>query len=83
MTEILDIGKVYANNKEENYYRIYDENHNYFKKYLGVFTNIYDAAERNGNITRPFGKNTNNNAKYVKIKSHNKGEKRIVHPNEL
>jgi hypothetical protein len=61
LTEILDIGKAYANRREENYLRIIEDNNSYFKKNLGIFTNIIDAAQRNGNIIQPFDINKNAN----------------------
>ena len=50
---------VFANKREENYQRTFEDNRNYFKKHLGIFTNIIDAANRNGNIIQPFANNKN------------------------
>ena len=61
LTEILDIGKAYANRREENYLRIIEDNNSYFRKNLGIFTNIIDAAQRNGNIIQPFDINKSAN----------------------
>ena len=56
---------VFANKKEDNYQRTFEEDRNYFKKYTGVFTNIINASNKNGNVIQPFG---NNNNKFDKHK---------------
>ena len=70
-TEFLDFGKIYKSKKEENYHRTFEENQNYFKKNIGIFTNIIDLAHRNGNLIQPFGNNKNISKM---IKSNSKGE---------
>ncbi len=54
LTETLDLNQVFHNKIEKNYIKIMDNNQNYFKKYTGIFSNICDAANKNGNIIQPF-----------------------------
>lgn len=54
LTETLDLNQVFHNKIEKNYSNMINENHNYFKKYTGIFTNICDAANKNGNMIPPF-----------------------------
>lgn len=54
LTETLDLNQVFHNKIEKNYVNIVNENQNYFKKYSGIFTNICDAANKNGCIIQPF-----------------------------
>jgi len=73
LTETLDLNQVFHNNVEQNYVNVMNENPNYFKKYTGIFTNICDAANRNGNIIQPFGhSNENNKDKIKSLKAHNR-----------
>jgi hypothetical protein len=74
LTEILDIGMAYANKYEDNYQRYIVDDGNYFRKNLGVFTNIIDSANRNGNIIKPFGNN--------KIKPEKVSKKEIHSPRD-
>ena len=72
LTETLDLNQVFHNKVEKNYVRMINENQNYYKKYTGIFTNICDAANKNGNIIQPFSHNMNSNDNEKSFKSHNR-----------
>jgi len=54
--EYEDIYHVFYPNYCEKYNETIKENPDVFKTYKGVFTNMYDAANRNGNIIEVFKK---------------------------
>ncbi len=72
LTELMDLNQVFHNKVEKNYEKIFDENRNYFKKYTGIFTNICDAANKNGNIIQPFSNNKKKNNEEINYKVHNR-----------
>jgi len=54
ITETLDLKDVFQPKEEKNYINVINDNKNFFRKYTGIFTNICDAANKNGNIIQPF-----------------------------
>ncbi len=73
ITETLDLNQVFHNNVENNYRNCLNENSNHFKKYIGIYTNICDAANRNGNIILPFSSNVEYTKDMIKnLKIHNR-----------
>ena len=65
--EILDLGKTFRVNVNRDFLEKYEQNPKRFYKFTGIFSNMYDAAHKNGNIIRPFGhKNGNNGINNIK-----------------
>jgi len=58
--EYNDLYHIFHPNNNEKYLRNIKENKKIYMNYKGVFTHMYDAANRNGNIIELF-KNTNCN----------------------
>jgi len=54
ITEIVDISKPFHPNFNKEYTKMYDHDKEVFKKYNGVFSNLYDSSHRNGNLVVPF-----------------------------
>jgi len=54
IAEFDDLNHVFHPNFSAKYNSTLAENSNVFKTYKGVFTNMYDAANRNGNIIEVF-----------------------------
>lgn len=52
--EYYDLCKTFRTNFNKDFAEKFDENHKRFYKYTGIFTNMYDASNRNGKITLPF-----------------------------
>ena len=62
--EFLDLSKTFRVNANKDFIEKYGQNPTRFRKFTGVFSNMYDAAHKNGNIIKPFGqKNENNSVK--------------------
>lgn len=65
--EYLDLTKTYRVNINKDFEQKYEQNPNRFHKFTGIFSNMYDAAHKNGNIIKPFGQkngiNSGNNTK--------------------
>ena len=60
--EYLDLTKTFRVNNNKDFIEKYESNPTRFRKFTGIFSNMYDAAHKNGNIIPPFGlKNKNNN----------------------
>jgi len=73
LTETLDLNQVFHNKIEKNYMKIINENQNYFKNYKGIFTNICDAAKKNGNNIQPFKYNIKaKESNERRLRSHNR-----------
>jgi hypothetical protein len=62
--EIADLTKPFYTNFNKEYSNIYNSNPQIFHNYKGIFSHMYDAARRNGNIIMPFS----NDNKVVKPK---------------
>ena len=54
--EFSDLTRDFAINLDKNFQNAYKENPKRFYSYNGVFTYLYDASHRNGNISMPFRK---------------------------
>jgi len=52
VTEFADLTRTYYTANNENYSK-YIDNH-IFHKYNGIFSHMYNAAQRNGNLVVPF-----------------------------
>ena len=53
--EFNDLSKTFRVNINQDYVRKFEENPNRFRKFTGIFSNMYDASHKNGNIITPFG----------------------------
>ena len=54
MSEFEDITNPYSSNLDKNYSESYNKYPLIFKNYQGIFSYMYDAARRNGNLVIPF-----------------------------
>lgn len=54
VAEISDLTRAYNPNFNSNYKELLNENKSVFHRYNGIFSHMYDAAHRNGNIVVPF-----------------------------
>jgi hypothetical protein len=59
VAEFSDLTRPFFPNINEKYHQYYNENKNIFHVYNGIFSHMYDAAHRNGNIVIPFRNNKN------------------------
>ena len=66
MAEFSDLSKTFRVNFNKDFNEKFEENPKRFYKYTGIFSNMYDASHKNGNIITPFGQ---------KIKSNNGNNK--------
>ena len=55
--EYDDLTRTFSINYSDKFTKAYNDNEKRFYHYNGVFTRLYDAAFRNGNIIMPFRKN--------------------------
>lgn len=53
--EFDDLSKTFRVNVNKDFVRKFEENPKRFYKYTGIFSNMYDASHKNGNIITPFG----------------------------
>lgn len=60
VAEITDLTRPFHPNFNRNYKDYLNENPKIFNAYNGIFSHMYDAAHRNGNIVVPFRNSTNN-----------------------
>ena len=56
--EYSDLTRNFAIHLEKNYQKAIKDNPKRFLTYNGVFTYLYDASHRNGNISMPFRKSS-------------------------
>jgi len=61
--EFLDLSRTFRVNNNKDFLEKFQENPKRFHKYTGVFSNMYDAAHKNGNIITPFGQKLANGNK--------------------
>jgi hypothetical protein len=54
VSEIAELTKPFHTNFNKEYTEIYNDNNRVFHNYKGIFSHMYDAAKRNGNIIMPF-----------------------------
>ena len=60
--EYADLTKTFRINYNKDFAEKFNSNPYRFRKYTGIFSNMYDASHKNGNIITPFGqKNKSNN----------------------
>jgi hypothetical protein len=59
VAEIADLTRVTNPNYNARYAELYHENNNIFKGVKGIFTDMYDASHKNGNISLPFRRGAN------------------------
>lgn len=57
VAEFSDYTRLYNPNFNKEYQTLITENPKIFRQYNGIFSNLYDAAHRNGNIYIPFRRN--------------------------
>lgn len=60
VAEFSDLTQPYNSNINHKFRNYYDDNKNIFHVYNGIFSHMYDAAHRNGNIVVPFRNNNGN-----------------------
>ena len=53
--EFSDLSRTFRVNINKDFKQKYVENPKRFYKYTGIFSNMYDASHKNGNIITPFG----------------------------
>ena len=53
--EFSDLSKTFRVNVNKDFIQKYEENPKRFYKFTGIFSNMYDASHKNGNIITPFG----------------------------
>ena len=56
VSEIFDLQRNFEPNFSPTFNKFYKNYHNGFKKYNGIFSNLYDSFNKNGNIYQPFKK---------------------------
>ena len=54
VTEFFHLQRNYEPNYSPKFSLFYKENRNGFMKYKGIFTDLYDSCNKNGNIYQPF-----------------------------
>lgn len=54
VAEYSDLTRTYRTNVNKDFRKAYDDNKNTFYIYNGIFSNMYDACHRNGNLSVPF-----------------------------
>ena len=52
--EFSDYLKPFNYNPNKRYLKCFEDNHNRFRYYKGVFSELYDSAAKNGSIYMPF-----------------------------
>ena len=57
--EFCDLSKTFRVNFNKDFLQKFEENPKRFYKYTGIFSNMYDASHKNGNIITPFGQKNN------------------------
>ena len=53
--EFSDLSKTFRVNVNKDFVKRFEQNPNRFRIYTGIFSNMYDASHKNGNIITPFG----------------------------
>ena len=53
--EFSDLSRTFRVNINKDFKQKFEENPKRFHKYTGIFSNMYDASHKNGNIIPPFG----------------------------
>ena len=67
MGEYNDLTKTFRVNVNNDFVEKFNENPKRFHKYTGIFSNMYDASHKNGNIITPFGKKNIMNHKIINL----------------
>lgn len=80
--EFYDITQPYSSNWDKNYNSSFNENKDIFKSYQGIFSQMYDAARKNGNISVPF-RNENSINFINKNKKNKSSDKNFIDPKVL
>ena len=76
VAEFMDLTKAFNPNFDKKFSDYHQSNPRIFHVYNGVFSHMYDAAHRNGNIVIPFRNNSQANND---ISHHNNGNYSSVH----
>ena len=63
--EYADLTKTFRVNFNKDFDEKFNSNPFRFHKYTGIFSNMYDASHKNGNIIPPFGHSKNNKIKII------------------
>jgi hypothetical protein len=61
VAEIVDLTRPFNPNVSKKYVQTVNDNNSVFHRYNGIFSHMYDAAHRNGNIVVPFRNNSSLN----------------------
>ena len=56
ISEIADLNKIFRVNINKDFSEKINDNPLRFRKYTGIFSDMYDSSHKNGDIIRPFGK---------------------------
>ena len=70
VTEFSQLQRNFEPNYRPKFNQMLRENNNIFMKYKGVFTQLYDSYNKNGNVFQPFSKSNSNeklNNKYKNL----------------
>ena len=59
--EFNDLTRTFRVNVNKVFREKFEQNPKRFRRFTGIFSNMYDAAHKNGNIIRPFGQKNGNN----------------------
>ena len=54
LAEYNDLTMAFNTNFNEDYSKLFKDNSNRFKKFTGIFTNMYDSSIKNGGMGMPF-----------------------------
>ena len=54
LVEYSDLTMTFNTNFNEDYSKLFKDNSNRFKKFTGIFTNMYDSSIKNGGMGMPF-----------------------------
>ena len=60
VTEFSQLQRPFEPNYSPKYAEMFRENNSRYMKYKGIFTQLYDSYNRNGNVYQPFSKSNSN-----------------------
>ena len=60
VTEFYNLQRTFEPNFRPKYTHMLEENDKRFMKYKGIFTQLYDSYNKNGNVYQPFSKSNSN-----------------------
>ena len=59
--EYFDLTRTFRVNVNKDFKEKFEQNPDRFRRFTGIFSNMYDAAHKNGNIIKPFGHKSGGN----------------------